>query len=87
MVTLYLWRRNYDIFSVVVVHLDRCYCRYDNDCHLYKKYADQNKYFNYYSRGLNIPLKVRLKKHYNDGQKPYLDSFRNHDGRDLSFTL
>lgn len=76
-----LWRTDRGFY------VDRCYCRYDNDQHLYKKYAEQNKYFSYYCRGLNTPLKVRLKKHYNDNQKPYLDTFCNHEGRDLTCVL
>jgi hypothetical protein len=67
------------------IYIDRCYCRYDNDQHLYKRYAEQNKYFNYYNRGigLNIPLKIRLNKHYSENCRPYLDSF-SHNGRELS---
>jgi hypothetical protein len=68
------------------VYIDRPYCRYDTDQHMYKKYAEHFKYHSFYTRTGAIQARARLRKTYDSAHKPYLDSMQL-NGRDITVFL
>jgi len=62
------------------IYIDRPYCRYDKDLHLYSIYAEKMKFGHYY-KNRNEPKTVKFKKIPSD--MPYLDTFKTIDKKTL----